>query len=195
MVDESGEEGFDQDHAQERQATRTRLEAAALELQEKRKIADSLRTEDLDLAARVKALGFDGDTAGVFDLLPVIHVAWADGKVQRKEREAIMDVLAVRGVTRGSPAHTMMEAMLEERPSQIYLDESLAVFRALVAGNKRRIEVMVDLCVAIAEASGGFLGLGNPVDESEREMLDRIAESLGERAKLWLRAKMGETAN
>ena len=184
---------FDEEHAPQREATRTRLERAAVEMQEQRKIADSLNTENLDVASRVAALGFDADTAPIFDLLPVIHVAWADGEVQRKEREAIMGVLSIRGVKPGSPAYIMMESMLEKRPSQAYLDETLAVFRELVDGNKRRIEVMVDLCVAIAEASGGFFGFGDRIDPRERELLDDIARALGERAQIWLKAKMGET--
>lgn len=194
MSEEKDESVDDLDpaEAEQREATRTRLEKGAVELAERRKIADSVLTEDLDVAERIQKLGFDDQTARIFDLLPLVHVAWADGKIQKQERASILRVVEARGVAKGSQAMIMIESMLEKQPSQTYLDETLAVLRDLVGENKRRVEVMVDLCVAVAEAAGGFLGFGNPVDASERKMLDHIADQLGDRAQVWLKAKMGE---
>jgi tellurite resistance protein len=183
---------LDPSEAEQREATRTRLEKGAVELAERRKIADSVRTEDMDVAERIQKLGFDDQTARIFDLLPLVHVAWADGKIQKQERASILRVVEARGITKGSAAMVMMESLLEKQPSQTYLDETLAVLHDLLGGNKRRVEVMVDLCVAVAEAAGGFLGFGNPVDPDERKLLDHIAGELGDRAEVWLKAKMGE---
>ena len=178
---------------QTREATRTRLEKAAVALQGRRAIADGLSTADLTLAERVEALGFSEATAKVFDLLPVIHVAWADGEVQKREREAIMSVLEVRGVVEDTQAHAMVESLLERAPGQAYMDESLALLRELVANNSRRAEALIDLCFAIAEAHGaGFLGLRDPIDERERRARYDVAEKLGPRAQQWVKAKFGE---
>jgi tellurite resistance protein len=163
---------------EQRRKLREKLEAAAHELAEKHAIADSVKTTDLDLAERIKALGFSGATARVFDLLPLVHVAWADGTVQKGERAAILKVLELRGVPQGSEGFQLMESLLEERPSDEYMNESLAVLKELVGQGGRGSE-MVDLCEQVAAASGGFLGLGGKVSGEERALIDEIAGHLG----------------
>jgi len=173
---------------------RAKLESAAEAMQTRRRdIANGLLTDNLSLADRVQALGFNAETARVFDLLPVVHVAWADGEVQAEEREALMTVLEVRGVEPGSAGFQLLSALLEKHPGQAYINESLAVIRELVAENSRRAEALVDLCFVIAEAHGaGFLGLRDPIDGNERQALEAVAEALGDRATQWLRAKFGQ---
>ena len=179
--------------AQQREETRARLAKAATALKAQRDIATGLLTEDLSLAERVQALGFTEETAKVFDLLPVLHVAWADGEVQRPEREAIARVLEIRGVDEGSAGHLLITALIEKHPGQAYMEETIAIIRELVTTNNRRAEALVDLCYVIAEAHGGGLfGFRDPIDASERRALNEVAEALGERAEMWLKAKFGE---
>jgi uncharacterized tellurite resistance protein B-like protein len=184
MADRNDEEEayFKAREIEQRRKLREQLEAAAHELAEKQAIAASLKTADssigLALAERVKALGFSGATARVFDLLPLVHVAWADGTVQKGERAAILRVLELRGVAPGSEGFQLMESLLEERPSDEYMSESLAVLKELVGQGGRGAE-MVDLCEQVATASGGFLGLGGKVSGEERALIDEIAQQLG----------------
>ena len=181
------------DQAQQREQTRAELDKAARALQAQRDIATGLLTEDLSIAQRVQSLGFTEETAKVFDLLPVIHVAWADGEVQQPEREAIARVLEVRGIEEGSAGHLLISSLIEEHPGEAYIAETLSIIRELVAVNKRRAEALVDLCYVIADAhGGGMFGFRDPIDQSERKALYRVAEALGDRAELWLKAKFGE---
>jgi tellurite resistance protein len=173
---------FKQREIEQRRKLREKLEAAAHELAEKHAIADSLKTSDLGLAERIKALGFSGGTAPVFDLLPLVHVAWADGAVQKGERAAILKVLETRGIAAGSEGFVLLESLLEERPSDEYMTESLAVLRELVGQGGPGSDV-VGLCERVAAASGGFLGLGGKVDEAERALIDEIAGHLGSGAE------------
>lgn len=163
---------------EQRRKLREKLEAAAHELAEKHAIAESLKTDDLSLAERIKALGFSGASAQVFDLMPLVHVAWADGSVQKGERAAILRVLELRGVATGSEAFLLMESLLEERPSDEYMSESLAVLKELVGQGKGGSEI-VDLCGQVASAAGGFLGLVGKVGAEERALIDEIAHHLG----------------
>ncbi|MCA9650383.1 MAG: TerB family tellurite resistance protein [Myxococcales bacterium] len=168
---------------EQRRKLREKLERAAKELAEKQAIAESVKTDDLSLAERIKALGFSGDTARVFDLLPLIHVAWADGTIQKNERAAILGVLEHRGIPAGSEAFTMVESLLEERPSDEYMGQSLAVLRELLAqGSIGRGAAIVELCQQVATSAGGFLGLGSKVSDEERQLIDRIANALGDDA-------------
>lgn len=168
---------------EQRRKLREKLDAAAKDMADKEAIASSVKTSDLELAERVKALGFSGDSARVFDLLPLVHVAWADGSVQKSERAAILRVLKSRGVSPGSEAFVLIESLLEERPSADYMEQSLALLKQLVAqGDGERSAEIVDLCQQVASSSGGFLGIGTKISQDEREQIAKIAASLGDGA-------------
>ncbi|MCH9680235.1 MAG: hypothetical protein K0V04_02275 [Deltaproteobacteria bacterium] len=178
---------------EQRSKLRDKLQAAAKEMADKQAIADSVKTDDLTLAERIQALGFSGTTARVFDLMPLIHVAWADGAIQKNERAAILRVLGVRGIPAGSEAFMLIESLLEEKPSDEYMDQSLTVLRQLLAKDGgERGELIVDLCEQVAKAAGGFLGLGDKVGDEERALIDEITRTLGDSATSNVRQQLGE---
>ena len=143
------------------------------------------------LSDRIRELGFEGEAERVFDLLPLVHVAWADGKIQNGERAAILNVLRVRGV-RGGSAFTVLEALLEKRPSQEYLDESLEVLKELLQGKPRDAKTVVGLCILVAKAAGGFLQIFNPISEEERAVIEKISKALGDEAFAEYSSRLGD---
>jgi tellurite resistance protein len=169
---------FKRREIEQRRKLREKLDAAAHELAEKHAIAHSVATSDMSLAERIKALGFSGATARVFDLLPLVHVAWADGTVHKNERAEILGVLEARGIAPGSEGFQLVESLLEERPSDDYMSESLAVLKELVGQGGARAD-LVGLCEQVAAAAGGFLGLGGKVSGEERALIEEIAGHLG----------------
>lgn len=181
MSSEEEELYFAQNEQDLRSAQRHQMTLAAKDLEEKRKIAQSAGTDDVEVAAHIKALGFDGDSARVFDLLPLVHVAWADGKIQRGERGAILKILSSRGVEQGSEAFRTMESLLEEKPSDAFMRESLAVLKEVTGGLTDRASTIVDLCIQVAASSGGFLGLklGAKIGDDEKKQIEAILASLG----------------
>ena len=183
-VDRSDEEElyFAAQDQEARRRLRDKLAGNAAGLEEQQRIAQSMGTSDVSVAEKVKALGFDGDSARVFDLIPLIHVAWADGSVQRGERAAIFKVLQKRGIEQDSEASRTIASLLEERPSDGWMRQSLAVLRELTGGIGDRSQEIVDLCIGVATASGGLLGLGKKIDADERVLIEEIVAALGNRA-------------
>lgn len=173
---------WDPERAEARAAMRARLARAAEELRDAERVAASMKTDDLELAAQVKSLGFDGDSARIFDLLPLIHVAWADGRIQRAERGRILRLLSLREIHSNSEAYKMVAALLEERPAEVWFDVSLALLRRLITDRPWKAEALAEMCVGIAEAAGGFFGVADSISAEERVALDKIAEALGEDA-------------
>ena len=172
---------FLEKEARRREELRAKLDAAAERLQEQQGIASTLETNDEELVDRIHSLGFNGDSARVFDLLPLVHVSWADGQVQRNERATILAILEERGVEPGSDASLLMQSLLEKRPSETFLGETLAVLQRL-AGDQKGATV-VDLCARVADASGGLLGLGNRTSSDEHALIGKVAEALGDTAQ------------
>lgn len=175
---------FRQREMERREDRRRQMAKAAKELQEARGVAKATGTDDMDLAERIRKLGFTGETATVFDLLPLILVAWADGSVSRAERQTIFTVLEHRNIARDAEAFVAVESLLEEKPSEAFIEESMDALRDLMADRAdAKTAEMIELCAAIADASGGFLGLVKRVSEEERELIAKIADSLGSTAQ------------
>jgi tellurite resistance protein len=189
VVDEDAEDGFDPALAGERAKLRQRMDTAAIEMR-RRRIGDSVGALDLSLADRISALGFDGDSAAAFDLMPLIHVAWADGRIQRKERGLILEVLSVRGFEPGSQAFLTVESLLERQPSEAFFEESLRVLKETLGDRPSVGATIVALCTQVAEAAGGMLGM-RKVSPEERKLIAAIADALGERAQEEFRRKLG----
>ena len=185
------EEYFHELEREQREQLRKKLEQAAAELREQRDVADSVGTDDATVAQHIKALGFDGDSARVFDLLPLIHVAWADGNIQRAERSAILGILRQRSIEPGTAAFRLVESLLERRPDDTYMQESLHLLRKVMDDSEDGAKDIVDLCVAVADASGGFLGMGNRIDDTERKMIEEIASILGDKARAEFKRQLG----
>ncbi len=157
-----------------RQRLRDQLSAAA------GKLGEQTRAGDVPLAERIKALGFTGDKARVFDLMPLIHVAWADGSVSRQERATILEIVKGRGIRPDNDAFILVESLLEERPSREFLEQSVAVLKLAVGD--ARAENIVELCIQVASASGGFMNIGK-VSDHERQLIEAIANQLGHAAR------------
>lgn len=160
-------------------------------LASRQKIAEAVGTADRDIVDRIEQLGLSGDSARILDVLPLVHVAWADGRVQKEERAAVLAVLERRGIPPGSDACLLIEALLEKRPSETFLAQSLALVRDLAARSGAETADIVDLCARVAEASGGLLGFGARTNDQERALIGEVAKALGETAQERFRARFG----
>jgi hypothetical protein len=49
---------------------------------------------------------------------------------------------------------------------------------------------VIELCAAVADASGGFLGLAKRISPEERELIDKIANNLGSVAQAQFRKSL-----
>ena len=190
---EPGAPVFSPEGAGEREELRVALHESAVAMQIDRLavVQGEIDASRYKLSDRVRELGFEGEAERVFDLLPLVHVAWADGKIQRGEHATILNVLRVRGVSGGS-AFTVMEALLEKRPSQEYLDESLEVLKELLRDKPRDAKTVVGLCILVAKAAGGMLQIFNPISKEEQAMIEKISKALGDEAFAEYYSRLGD---
>jgi hypothetical protein len=154
---------------------------AALEA-ERRTLSEIIGVRDQEVLNDLQELGYTPETLNLLHLVPLVQVAWAEGKVSGRERELILEAAAARGVREGSTAYQKLNEWLAKRPDDEFFDKTLAIIAAIIQSlpaEKRAADEsnLLSHCERIAEASGGILGIGRVSDE-ERKALEQIANEL-----------------
>jgi len=147
-------------------------------------IAESIGVYDEGLGRRMVDLGYDKDTAFLIGFIPIIQVAWADGKVDARETKKLYELAESRGLEKGSKGEEFFKKLITEKPDDEFFTRSLKIINEIVAKlpEKTRKESLKDLssyCIAIATASGGVMGFGKKISEEERKLMREMAEELG----------------
>ena len=182
MSRSSLEESYFQEYeAHQRAQLRADLEAKAKEAAEHRVVGEHVGLADDDLVRRIRELGFAGETARVLHLMPLIEVAWADGAVSAQERGAILTAAEAHQIEPGSQAAILLASMLEKRPSAAVRKEVFEVLRDLLKAKGMEPHDLLAACRSVAEASGGFLGLGTKVSPEEQAIIEQVTQALGDR--------------
>ena len=126
--------------------------------------------------------GFAPETVLLLFTVPLFLVAWSDGEVTVKEREAILEASRRHGLEPGSPAWERLEGWLAARPGPTFFEHSLVLLKRMLEANPearpKLAKEIVEAAVFVAGASGGFFGIGNRVSGGERTVLERIADDL-----------------
>jgi hypothetical protein len=149
-------------------------------------LADKLAIDDPGLLERITGLGVSLETGPALLLAPLVQVAWAEGKVTARERNAVLAIAVERGLAKGSPSHELLERWLDKRPSDAVFSTAVETIRlgiSVLPADERaqRIEAMTALCLKVAASSGGLareLGLSSGVCEEEQAVLDEITKRL-----------------
>ena len=136
---------------------------------------------DPQLLDRLLAFQVRGETIAAFNLYPLVEVAWADGRLDRRERDAVLEAAVASGIARGSAGYEALEAALTEGPTEAKRKVWFAYARDLAGRldpNERRLvrEDLLRRARVVAEASGGILG-ALKVSSAEQRVLDAIAEA------------------
>ncbi len=152
-------------------------EQLALELKRKELAAVSGFT-DVELLDRLVRLDLGNDALAALSLVPLVRVAWADGKLSDKEREAILHATLETGIAKHSPSYECLMAWLEEKPDgelfQAWKDYVQALRETLSDADRLALrDGLVHRAREVAAAAGGFLGIGK-ISETEQAELDRI---------------------
>lgn len=118
-------------------------------------------------------------------LLPLVHVAWADGKVQRAEHDLIMKIATEQGLLEHG-GREVLERWLADPPPESQLKADLALLNELSRGSGSStarfdaddLQLLLAWCQDVADAAGGFLGLRSTRRDEEHLALKQIASAL-----------------
>lgn len=149
---------------------------------QKEALAAALGITDDAVLEQLMALNLSSETLAALSLVPLVEVAWADGGVDTKEHNALLAAAEQAGLSKGSASYQLLDGWLKERPSP----ELLAAWKAYVAALSRTLNdhdkqaLKRDLlghARSVAEAAGGFLGLGKKISSAEQAVLTELEQA------------------
>lgn len=150
----------------ENQELLRKLRALAAREDKKRTLREVLNVSDDEILEALVDLDIDTESIVAFGLVPLVEVAWADGSMHDKERDAILQAADGRGITAGSTTYRLLQNWLLHRPDPRLLEVWRLYSRELISslgpdsGALLKGQVLAN-ARAVAEAAGGFLGLGS----------------------------------
>lgn len=121
-------------------------------------------------------VGITAETLAAMSLVPLVAVAWADGELDDSERAAILKAFHAKASDANGD---LLEVWLTKRPDaslleawKLYMDSLLTELNA--DARKALQSQLMGGAREVAEAAGGFLGLGNKVSASEAAVLAEL---------------------
>lgn len=145
-------------------------------------LASASGIKDAAVLDKLAAAGLTGETVAALSLVPLVLVAWADGEVDERERAAALSAAEEIGLSRDEPSHALLQGWLDRRPPQ----DLHAAWKAYAAALSATLDPMarralrtgmMDRARYVAEAAGGFLGMGRRVSDAEQAVLDELGRA------------------
>ncbi|HEV2798908.1 MAG TPA: hypothetical protein VGW12_00325 [Pyrinomonadaceae bacterium] len=153
--------------------------------------------------ARVTFTGHPGNAAALYDvdtpgyaavgvrlgllaLVPLVRVAWAEGRVTRRERQLITRAARRLGVEEGGAGDLLLAGWLKARPGEEFFDGAFAHLRSLLYDTtgddgEELTLALLRLCTLVAQVSGGnasFAAGGSRICGEEIKSVKRVAAEL-----------------
>jgi len=119
------------------------------------------------------------DVLATLSIIPLIEVAWADGKVDERERDAVLKGAESFGLFKDQIGFSLLEQWLGHRPPVGLLESWIYYIRGLcplLSGAEREM-LKADLTQrarAVAEATGGLIGKGSKISLREHDVLAKL---------------------
>lgn len=159
------------------------------ELREKAKVDEKrkalsvvVKTKNPALIDHLMGLGVEPESILAVGLVPLAAVSWADGRLEDKERNAILRAASERGIEPESAGYTLLDVWLKKKPNQQLMDAWKKYARDIweQLTEQERIlmrEGIVGRAREIAEAAGGFLGMRS-ISPQEKALLEELEKVL-----------------
>ena len=135
--------------------------------------ASTTASQDEEILKAFEEAGYDRETVQILHLVPILQVAWVDGEISKAERAEILKIAAARNVVEGTPVHAKLLSWLDAPPSPQFFERTMEIISRLLElfPEEKRASLQSDVMtasLAVASASGGFLGFGSKVSADEK---------------------------
>lgn len=169
--------------ARQNETIRQQLREQAESKDRKEALAIVSGITDEALLDRLLALNIDSERLAAFSLLPLVITAWPDGDIDASERQAVLAEAYETGLSEQDSGYRLLEHWLSERPDPELFAAWKAYIAALAATQSdeaRKVlkSEILSRARAIANASGGFLGLGCKISSQEKNILAELKRAI-----------------
>ena len=146
---------------------------------ERRGLKEVTGIEDDAVLQKLIEVGVTAETLAAFALVPLVLVAWADGELDTKERDAVLAAAASHDIEKGGSAYELLNTWLSAAPDASLGEAWLGYAAAFREVLPREVVVALHDWIMtraknVAAATGGFLGLGSKISGKEQRVLDQL---------------------
>ena len=164
--------------AKENERILLELRAVKARDEKRKEFREYLNIDSEEIINALVDLEVEPETLVAFSLVPLVEVAWADGQIQPKERDAIIKAAIEQGVEEGSPTCALLRNWLQTKPEVMLLEVWKGYIEELKGSLAPRSREhlksgTMGRARAIAEAAGGFLGVAS-ISAAEKKMLEEL---------------------
>lgn len=164
--------------AKENERILLELRAVKAREEKRKEFREYLNIDSEEIINALVDLEVEPETLVAFSLVPLVEVAWADGQIQPKERDAIIKAAIEQGVEEGSPTCALLRNWLQTKPEVMLLEVWKGYIEELKGSLAPRSREhlksgTMGRARAIAEAAGGFLGVAS-ISAAEKKMLEEL---------------------
>lgn len=150
----------------------------------RRALSDVSGIRDETALNHLVELGIHPDLLATLALVPLVEVAWADGRIQENERKAILEGSTRLGMSAASVDYALLEEWLKQKPPEQMLTAWVAYIRGLceVISPAEREEIRNTFLArarGIAQAAGSLLGLTSGISSKEEAVLRKMEAAFG----------------
>lgn len=157
---------------------------AELEGKETREALRSVSGLDSDeVLDKLIAVGVSPESLSAVSLIPLVSVAWCDELMEATEKDSILKAATTAGIEKDSASSALLGSWLSSRPSEDLLDAWKAYIGVLKGSldetsfSQLKASV-INRAESVAEAAGGFFGLGS-VSDKEKQAIAELAATFG----------------
>lgn len=142
---------------------------------------DALRAvsgiENDDVLDKLIGVGVSPESLSAVSLIPLVAVAWCDDSMESTEKEAILSAATSSGIEKDSASSELLGSWLSVRPGSDLLD----AWKAYIGVLKESLDdtafgqlksSVINRAENVAEAAGGFFGLGSVSDKEKKAIAD-----------------------
>ncbi len=131
---------------------------------------------------KLLAQNVTGATLAALSLVPLVVVAWADGSLDAKERSAILAGAEQAGLGKEHASYQLFEGWLARKPPPELVAtwrEYVSALSATLTDDARQAlkSELLGRARAVAEAAGGFMGMGQKVSVAEAAVLGELEQA------------------
>ena len=161
-----------------------RLKKKAEELDGRDRLAKVTGIQDGAVINELLEEGIRAESLVAITLVPLIWVAFADRKVDAREREALLQAAETIGVTSDTASYELLASWLESKPEEKLFEVWRHYIQAMKPVTSPNLfqhleETTCRRAREIARAAGGFLGI-HTISDAEQGVIDEVERTFQE---------------